>query len=356
MLLALLALQLLGKSGGGVGAIEIKWTPADGEGPAPASKRYRDAMALQQQQQGGGQGMSEEDQLRMMQQMMMQQQGGGQGGPAPPSFLERLLLAGYMAVGGTVAIAQRHPKAAATLSLTAVTGICLRRAARRNGLLLARRPHYWSVWEPPVEFLSGLLEEELPGQVARLLEEEGEGASASSESLQLTAFAGTVEAASAVGEGEGDGGGKQLLVRRRVRLGKGEAAYRKAASLVRTLSLLDAVAAAPGKGPSMGRLYCSERMQEGLFLRPRGGGGGWTILPVAIARRAGRLKHPHSKKKAKKKKKVSGAGVVEEAFEETTLRALSGCAWGRGAALRLAASWRDPGQGMFAVFVVMYWC
>lgn len=321
-----------------VRAIEIKWTPADGEGPLPASKKYRDAMARQQQQQhqqGGG--MSEEDQLRMMQQMMMQQQGQQQ---RPPSFLERLLLAGYMAVGGTVAIAQRHPKAAATLSLTAVTGLCLRRAARRNGLLLTRRPHYWTLLEPPVEFLAALLEEELPMQV----EKQEEQAAA------VTAFQGTVSIAGA----EEDEDGK--TARRRVKVGEGEAAYRKAATLVRTLSLLDALAAEAGEkkgGPSVGRLFCSERMREGLFLAPRPGRSGWSIGPVAIRRRAGRLSS-QSKKNGKKGKKKDV--VIEEAYEEVLLRALPGCAWGRGAELRLAASWRDPVQGtlMYIMYAILF--
>lgn len=44
--------------------IEVRWTPADGDGPEPASAKYREQMAqlreLQAQQGGGGQHPSQQ--------------------------------------------------------------------------------------------------------------------------------------------------------------------------------------------------------------------------------------------------------------------------------------------------------
>lgn len=303
-------------------AIEIKWTPADGEGPAPASKKYRDAMAAQhQQQQQGRGGMSEEEQIQRMmmeqhqQQQMQQQQ--RQRPPPPPSFVERLLLAGYMTIGGACGMAQRHPKAAATLAATAVTGLCLRRAARTNGLLLTRRPGLMTALEPPVAFLARLLEEELPGLVEK--EEWAES-------------------------GADEAGEEGVFLSRRVQVvGKGEGAYRKAAVLVRTMSLLDALATAEEGQPSLGRLFSSERMQEAVLVRKRPGGG-WSVAPVAVRRRGGKQLAATGGKKKKKSKKGKGK-KIEEVYEEMVLRALPGCAWGRGAELRLVAKWRDPTTG-----------
>ena len=310
-------------------ALEATWTPADGEGPAPLSKKYRDSMERlaqleaehaqrdfehQQKQASRGQGQGGQPPVRQQQQQPQQR-------PQPPQQMGL--------IGGLIHGAIHHPIKTAGLLATSWGGLSLYRSVKQTGLLVSKAP-YTTLLEPPVTYLARLLNDELP-EAASSVPAPARGKSPASFHR--------LHKAKKKDKAEDDSSSSSAaLVVQSTRVGNGEVAFRKAASLVRTLRLLDRV-------ETLGRFYSSERGQEGLFVaRRQVGGGGWgmySLMPVSIVKHDG---------KVKQKKKGDKAATL---YEEVILRSLQGCPW--EGELRLSASWEGEGGGDDSVHVEVAW-
>ncbi|GAB5033784.1 Hypothetical protein NocV09_01500990 [Nannochloropsis oceanica] len=349
----------------------------------PASKKYRDQLERLGQLEAE---QAQRDREREAAAATAPRRSSGSGGhprpsssSPPPQVLRQQQQPQQQRqpvglLGSLVLGIRRHPLTPAMLLASSFAYFNIRRAAKKTGCIVSKSPHL-TIWEPPISYLSKLLNDELPflSPSSSLPSSSLNCSPASFERLHRYR---SKKVTGREGEKEGEGDLEEgLLVRESLAVGKGEVVYRKAVGLVRTLRLLDA--ASSSSSSSLGSFYSSETGEEGVFVTKRsmvpgdgrrGGGGAlgqWMLMPVRIARREGRAvvgkEKKSKKKKTTKKRKMAEEGGssgssssssnnnnnnnkkknVEAVYEEVFLRSLPGCPW-RGE-LRLSASWQQAG-------------